>query len=898
MDIWQNDLTDTLSLDGVWTFSLGEQQGEITVPGAWEAAGYPRGIDGPAEYWRSIRVPAEWTGKRVQLVFDAVSYYTEVSVNGVAVGSHTGMWSPFAFDVTDALRPGEDNDIRLTVWKPGERFPMRESLAGFLPDVVTTFGGIWGSARLVALSGPALRDVQVLPDFRSASVTVRAKVSSDVNELTAYLRLFTPDGKPFGTTKRAPVENGTIELRTDGLLAFQPWKPDEPKLYAIELTLERGNEVLARVKKPFGFRELSRKGETLLFNGAPVCLRGVLNWGWYPETLAPAPNEATIRDEFRRIRELGYNLVKLCLVVPNERYFEIADEEGMLLWLELPMWLPQVTDRLRAQAPLEYADILARLHHHPSIIIYSLGCELNASVDANLLAKLDTIVRGGTSGALLCDNSGSGEAYGGLAHDYADFNDYHFYCDLQYFTPLVDHFGRDFRPARPWIFGEFCDADDYRDLDEIAAANGGALPWWLTEKNPLHPLTFVAYPEQGPRMAKLDIPFSHQELQRISRQQSFALRKTILEKVRSRAGMGGYVVTSLRDTPLATSSMFDDLGRTKYSAEAFRQFNADTVLTLEAGRARTWRHGGDRPAPIDRFNHAAGAPVSLRVILSSSGGDIPDWADELCWRLSDENGQTVAEGQAAVPKPFKNGSGKELADIQFMREIASIEFAAPMVEQAAEYTLSAEACWHGETVARNQWPLWVYPAITVWPEGLSVYDPAGSLNLLDDLLQSARAVTHSGDFDPSSILITSAFTPEVRAFVERGGRALLLQTGAGSVPAQPCPFWREAIKLLYNHPVMNAFPHRGYADLQFYGLAGDYALETTGWADEIQPLLRRLDARQFTLLDYLCEARIGEGRIIASTLRFGGGSGDQPLGLRRNPAGRFLLAQLLAYLKA
>jgi hypothetical protein len=894
MDIWQNDSPDTLSLDGIWSFSLGDQHGEITVPGAWEAASYPRGIDGPAAYRQMVRVPAEWSGRRVQLQFDAVSYHAEVTVNGAAVGSHTGMWSPFAFDVTDALRPGAENDIQVTVWKPGERFPMRESLAGFLPDVAIAFGGIWGSARLVAVDGPTLYDVQVLPDFRNASVTVRAKVSAPTDGLTARLRLFAPDGRLLETTAVAPVENGTVELRTDGLLAFQPWQPDDPKRYAVELSLECVGEVVARATRRIGFRELFRRGETLLFNNGPVCLRGVLNWGWYPEKLSPAPDEVAIRDEFRRVREMGYNLVKLCLVVPNERYFEIADEEGMLLWLELPMWLPQVTDRLRAQAPLEYADILARVHHHPSIVIYSLGCEMNASVDADLLAKLDAIVRGGTTGALLCDNSGSGEAYGGLAYDYADFNDYHFYCDLQYFTPLVDHFGRDFRPARPWIFGEFCDADDYRDLDEIASSNGGALPWWLAEKNPLHPLTFIAYPEQAARMAKLDIPFSHQDIQRISRQQSFAVRKTILEKVRSRAGMGGYVVTGLRDTPLATSSMFDDLGRAKYDAEAFRQFNADAVLTLEAGRTRIWRQGGDRPAPVDRFNHAAGAPVSLRAILASSGGDVPDWADELRWRLTDQSGTTVAEGQAAVPKPFKNAGG----DIQFMREIASIEFIAPTVERAAEYTLSAEACYHGESVTRNQWPLWVYPAVNTWPEGLTIYDPAGSLNLLDDLLQSARDATRSGEFDPASILITSALTPEVRAFVERGGRALVLQTGAGSIPAQPCPFWREAIKLLYNHPVMDAFPHCGYADLQFYGLAGDYALETTGWADAVQPLLRRLDARQFTLLDYLCEGRIGEGRVIASTLRFGGGSGDQPLGLRRSPAGRYLLAQLLAHLKA
>jgi hypothetical protein len=182
-------------------------------------------------------------------------------------------------------------------------------------------------------------------------------------------------------------------------------------------------------------------------------------------------------------------------------------------------------------------------------------------VDADLLGQLDHILRSRTSGVLACDNSGSGEAYGGLAFDYADFNDYHFYCDLHYFGPLVDHFRRDWRPPRPWIFGEFCDADDYRDLDEISAAHGGALPWWYTAQNPIHPLNRLGYPEQQARMERLNLGFDGQALQRISRQQSFVVRKAILEKVRSRAGMGGYVVTGIRDTPLATSAMFDDLSR-------------------------------------------------------------------------------------------------------------------------------------------------------------------------------------------------------------------------------------------------------------------------------------------------------------------------------------------------
>src|SRR4029077_14230064 len=113
---------------------------------------------------------------------------------------------------------------------------------------------------------------------------------------------------------------------------------------------------------------------------------------------------------------------------------------------------------------------------------------------------------------------------------------------------------------------------------------------------------------------------------------------------------------------------------------------------------------------------------------------------------------------------------------------------------------------------------------------------------------------------------------------------------------------RESIKLIYQHPILEGFPHQGYADLQFYHLATDYAVDTERVRSQfddvkqIQPVIRRLDARQFTLLDYLVEIQIGQGTLLASTLRFGGGVGDQVSGLQHNIAGRHLLSLMMNYL--
>ena len=431
---------------------------------------------------------------------------------------------------------------------------------------------------------------------------------------TLIVTLLDADGQMV-TQVREPVRGvmNRINLKIE---APNRWSPEAPALYTLIFEREDFGKIVAQTTRRFAFRQLEAEGERLLLNGEPIHLRGVLSWGWDPKTLVPMPTDDQVRDEFRRVRELGFNMVKLCLFVPPENVFRIADEEGMLLWLELPLWLPNLSDHLREQAKIEYADIMRRVHHHPSVVIYSLGCELGSDMaDAALLDALNSTVRGYTRGALVCDNSGSGEAYAGLNFDYADFNDYHFYADLHYFTPLLDLFRRDWRPARPLIFGEFCDSDDYRD--PAALLEDGERAKWRDYFGVEGNLSRWAYSIQEDVMAANALPFTDAQIAAISRKQSFVVRKTILERTRGRREIGGYVLTGLRDTPMSSSGVFDDSGLNKYDPAEFRLFNSDAVLLLEQGRSRRWTNGGDRPYPADLFNHRSEAQASFRVVLAT-----------------------------------------------------------------------------------------------------------------------------------------------------------------------------------------------------------------------------------------------------------------------------------------
>jgi hypothetical protein len=909
----KNDLASTLSLDSPWDFALGKDTpwGQIQVPGCWEAQGYPKTIDGPARYRRQVFIPNEWTGQRVFIEFDAVSYACTVRLNDVEVGQHRGLWTPFAVDVTRTARFGRPNTLELEVYKPGERYPMRSCLAGFLPDVATAFGGIWQPARLVAMTA-GLEDLHIATDPDTGRLRVRCRVAAFEELRDADLKIkVTREGQVVAADTVPVGAQGCVDA-TVAVPGVVLWRPERPALYRVRLQLHENGRLLAQASERVGFRRLAVEGEQLLVNGEPACLRGALSWGWDPDRIAPAYTAEQARDEMRRLRALGFNLIKLCLFVPNQTCFDVADEEGMLLWQEWPMWLPEISGELRVGAVAEYADFMRLTRHHPSVVLYSLGCELGRAVDESLLRQLNDVVRGSVSDVLFCDNSGSGEAYEGLDVDFADFSDYHTYCDLNFLEPMLDHWRRDWKRPRPWLFGEFCDSDGFRDLAEIIAANRGEKPWWMSVDIPIHSWRpeVRALLEEPERLERAALGFTPQELTRIANAQSLVVRKYTLETVRRRDQVKGYVITGLRDTPLATSGIFDDLGQPKWTPEAFRPFNDDAILCLDVGRRRQWQHGGDRPEPLDPYNWWAGDRVRLHVILNHVGKQVSA-GSQLGWRVTHLDGRPVAEGAATLVEAIPPGHP---------REIGTVEFRLPPVERAEELRLEARlspdpkmglwgdpldcppAACVTSAVAANYWPLWCYPRPARWPADLAVYDPPA---LLDDLAQQLqlRRITDIGARGfAASLVISSVLDSALQRYLRGGGKALLLQHGAGPLPTRRVPFWREAIKLFPPHPLWQAFPQRGYADLQFFGVATDVALDAARLKGAlpdlaaVRPIMRRLDAREFHVTEYLVEAQVGRGRLLACTLRLAGGYGAQPAGIGRNVAGHYLLWALADYL--
>ena len=559
-------------------------------------------------------------------------------------------------------------------------------------------------------------------------------------------------------------------------------------------------------------------------------LRGLLHWGWYPEFGHPSPDETTIRREVRDAKAMGFNLVKFCLWVPPHRYFDILQEEGMLAWMELPLWNP-APEHLSTMGD-ELERIVLQIRHHPAIVVWSVGCELSGGVPHAFRREMADMVRALTLCPDVVDSSGGAEAYGGDLREHGTLDSFHPYCDLPFFPPVLDALGGAHCGS---LLGETNDHDVHRDLARL----GDELPYWasaLPELNAQGVRWQYDLPRvvDASRFAVEPTKNRHKALMESSRQKALFVRKTATEAIRARSQIDGYVLTGWRDTPITSSGFFDDWGNPRFTPEECLPWNGGGVLFPLPTRCPAWTHGGNRPGWLDPLAHFAG-DVFIRLGGAGEGLD----PSALSWRIVDAHGETSARGvgEGAQRKAWAH---------------AILEDAAP-----GEYRLEARCA--GVT---NAWPLWVVERPD-WSacEGWRVHDPAALVPELAALPGGARTVA-------------------VRRMAGEGGVLLLDEEGT-----LPMPFWRECAQE-FADPAMERWerllpvsPDRALDPAWLRSTFGDYEV-----------LMNRIDTRTYAEHPLLVRA----GDWVVTTLRPHGGLGSQPPGLRWNPAGCALLKSLMS----
>lgn len=335
------------NLNGLWNYAirpLGEQpaafDGEILVPFAVESSlsGVGERLGSKNELWyeRTFEISPKWNGKRILLHFGAVDWKADVWVNGISVGSHTGGYTPFSFDITAVLAKGE-NTLRVRVWDPTDEGYQPRGKQVNNPNGIwyTPVSGIWQTVWLEAVPQQYIREVRTTPDLDRKTFRVEVPVCNaqpgDLVEVTLY------DGGAEVASARA-LNGATVELT---LADPKCWSPDSPFLYDMKVALLRNGRRIDAVESYAAMRKFSTLRDKngivrLALNNKPLFQFGPLDQGWWPDGLYTAPTDEALAFDVIKTKELGYNMIRKHVKVEPARWYYHCDKAGMIVWQDMP----------------------------------------------------------------------------------------------------------------------------------------------------------------------------------------------------------------------------------------------------------------------------------------------------------------------------------------------------------------------------------------------------------------------------------------------------------------------------------------------------------------------------------------------------------------------------------
>lgn len=336
---------------------------------------------GEGWYRRSLPCSAEQLSGRVLLNFDGVYMNSTLFVNGKEVGSWTYGYSAFEHDITDFLHEGENELLlRVSHQSPNTRW---YSGAGIFRDVMLKL-------RPAAYIGTNGVYIHSAPQPEGGWTTeVETDVVGEASDIRMLLEVFDPAGASMGGYGLEAHFDGGHEKFTASFSSTDPelWSVDDPMLYTLKISLYSGSELLDCVNVTFGYRTAEFDPDRgFLLNGEPVKLHGVCmhhDLG----ALGSALNEAALARQLRIMKEMGVNAIRTSHNMPARQLVQLCDEMGLLVDSEaFDMWEKPKTEFDNHRFFTEHAERdvrswIERDRNHPCIIMWSIGNEINDTID-------------------------------------------------------------------------------------------------------------------------------------------------------------------------------------------------------------------------------------------------------------------------------------------------------------------------------------------------------------------------------------------------------------------------------------------------------------------------------------------------------------------------------------
>lgn len=408
---WKPPIID---LSGEWELAWGEKGAppssewrKVQVPGTAHVQWLPpEQLYRPEAAWvsrkvwwyrRQVTVPEDWAGRALRLQLEATDYYAEVFLDGVRVGRHEGYIDPWEIDLTGKLRPEAGHELLVRVWTPVHYYWKHRSYTikgayGAVdqkPDDITAVG-ITRAVRLVAGGDARIRDAAVathLTGPNSADVEVSLEAEGDLSSLIWELTL-APRNFQGGAALRirraanSPREKLTIPVA--GARLWHTWDTGFPHLYTLDARLvQPTGEIVDARRMAVGIREIERVEDHFYLNRRRLFIRGTN--AYFHLFLSEMDRKAYERD-FAIIRDMNVNAVRLHCHFDNPEIYDLADEQGILIWQDfLEAWYPRDTEFSRHAAAL-FDNHIRYARNHPSLMAWAPSDEED-HVNYNDLSK-------------------------------------------------------------------------------------------------------------------------------------------------------------------------------------------------------------------------------------------------------------------------------------------------------------------------------------------------------------------------------------------------------------------------------------------------------------------------------------------------------------------------------
>jgi beta-glucuronidase len=517
---------------------------EVKVPGAWDLM--EDGMwqyEGIGWYKTSIKSGDFFQGKRTELLFNRVMYYSKVWLNGEYLGENIGGYLPFSFNITDHLRMDGENSLVIRV----DNKPRIEWLPASGQVEWIQYGGILQPVELINTSKTYIEDfiVKTIPDESGAKLNCTVNLvngTSGQQETELSIEVSGPTGV-INENSRCLLQSGESKpINIDiNLKKAELWSPANPVLYNATIRLKKDGIIIDDLTNRIGIREVKAQGQSILLNGKPFIVKGVNRYDEYAP-YGPNPPENLLREELTLMKKVGINTIRVHY--PQSPWLlSLYDEYGFVMLEEVPLnwwgvkWFGEVKQTLDVlpQAKEALTKMVKRDKNHPCVIIWSMGneCETTNEVGTTVMRELLKLAKTLDPTRLLTYVSNSDVAKN-PAYEYADVvcvNLYHgslqgkicnhiSEIDSLGYKPLVKELTRfrTYYPDKPMFLTEFGTQGvknihgDINHSEEFQAAyieriwqairsvpgvSGGVLWSWADYYHRKYLITYAAYGPYG-----------------------------------------------------------------------------------------------------------------------------------------------------------------------------------------------------------------------------------------------------------------------------------------------------------------------------------------------------------------------------------------------------------------